>query len=328
VAAVEKKKRVRPRPVDSRILAAVTRRGRRLTTLAELTEEGEDQVSEKAVLRRVRSGVLQRVYDGVYLVGAGDLTREEEYLAIVLAGGPTALASGFTTLELAGLEAKSKRPQVTVSWKTSFPLDTVDVRRTRRSLPWETLKGVPSVTVAQGLLDVAARLPERDLHKFLTTAWRKRLTTPRAVLDHIEKYGGRGVKGTRRLRGIAEIYDGVERGPGSEAEADFLFDLFAELDRAGIERPELQFVIDVRDGREKVVPDFVWPRRRKVVEMKGLKAHGDYLKQDEDVERESAIRAAGWDLDCLTPRAMRERRKQTIARVITFLQTPNAHWPG
>ena len=58
--------------------------------------------------------------------------------------------------------------------------------------------------------------------------------------------------------------------------------------------------------------------------MKGLSAHGDYLIQDEDNERESAIRAAGWDLDTVTPRAMRERPAATIERLVRFLQTPTS----
>jgi hypothetical protein len=180
--------------------------------------------------------------------------------------------------------------------------------------------GIPCVVIEHALLEAAAVLPKRDVHQLLTSAWRKRLTTPKKVLAHVQAHGGRGVRGTCRLREVAELYATTKRGPGSEAEADFLFDFYAALDAAGIEHPELQFAIDVRGGTEKVVPDFVWPVRRKVIEMKGLEAHGDYRIQDEDVERESAIRAAGWGLDCVTPRAMRERPQQTIARLISFLE--------
>ncbi|HUP87417.1 MAG TPA: hypothetical protein VM143_17330 [Acidimicrobiales bacterium] len=148
-------------------------------------------------------------------------------------------------------------------------------------------------------------------------------TTPRKVLLHLEVHGGRGVRGVCRLREVAELYDGTRRGPGSEAEADFLHDFLAALNAAGIERPELQHAIPVRGGIEKLVPDFTWPGRGKVIEMKGLSAHGDYLIQDEDNERESAIRAAGWQLDTVTPRSMRERPGATITRLLRFLGGPN-----
>jgi len=288
-----------------------------------------EDIDEKALLRRVRSGVIQRVHEGVYLIGAGRLTWQEEVLAGVLAGGASALASVFVAVKLFGLDDLARgQIDVTVTMETTATATGVTFHRTRRALIGTEQQGIPCVVIEQALLDVAARVPSRVLHRLLTSAWRKQLTTPQRVLDHIEKFGGRGVAGTRKLREVAELYAGGGRGPGSEAEADFLHHFYAALDAAGIEHPELQIAIDVRGGREKVVPDFVWSARRKAIEMKGLEAHGDYVIQDEDVEREAAIRAAGWDLDCVTPRAMRERREKTIARLIRFLQTPNAHWPA
>lgn len=318
------KGRERPPTVDQRILAAVTRRGRRLLTLDELLEA---DVSEESVYCRANNGVLQRIHHAVYQVGAGDLTWQEGILAGVLAGGPTARACGFSTLRLFGLtDYANGQVLVAITAKTECRADGVTFTRTRRTPPSTIEQSVPTVVVEHALLDVASRLPKRDLHRLVTDAWRKRLTTPQKVLDHIGAHGGRGVKGTRKLREVAELYQEAKRGPGSTAEARFLFDFCAALDAAGIEHPELQVVIDVRGGTEKVVPDFVWPARRKVIEMKGLAAHGDYVIQDEDVERESAIRAAGWDLDCVTPRAVRERREKTMARLVRFLQTPNEHW--
>ena len=93
--------------------------------------------------------------------------------------------------------------------------------------------------------------------------------------------------------------------------------------------PELQFVVPVRGGIERKVPDHTWPLRWKLIEMKGLSAHGDYVTQDEDVEREAELRAEGWEVEEVTPRAIRERPRQTVERIIRFLQTPNARWqPG
>ena len=179
------------------------------------------------------------------------------------------------------------------------------------------------MAVEHALLDAAGlHIPTRQLHQAFTTAWRMKLTTPKKTLLHIKEFGGRGVRGTRRLREIVKLYEESDRGPGSIAEADFLWDFYAALDEHGIERPELQFTIDTVGVIDKATPDFVWPKRRKVIEMLGLLAHGNYLVQDEDVERAAAIRAAGWDLAELTPRAIKERPKQTIERLIRFLETP------
>jgi len=306
--------------LDRRILAAVTRRGRRLLTHAELVEEG---ATNRQIEVRCQRGTLQRIHDEVYLAGAGALAWPEDLQAGVLAGGETAAAADFSAIRLRGLTDYSRRSiHVQVAHGTTLTAAGVTRHRSRRGVPTTCIDGIRTVCLEEALLQVAAKLPAREIHRLLTTAWRKHLTTPRKVLAHLEEHGGRGVRGTRRLREVAQLYDGTRRGPGSEAEADFLFDFLDALAGAGIERPELQYVIDVRCGTERLVPDFTWPRRRKVIEMKGLEAHGDYVIQDQDHEREADIRAAGWDLTTVTPRAMRERPARTIARLLQFLQTP------
>lgn len=311
--------------LDRRILAAVTRRGRRLLTHAELVEE---RATNRQIEVRCQRGTLQRIHDEVYLAGAGALPWTEQLQAGVLAGGETAAAASFSAIRLRGLTDYSPGTiHVQVAHGTTLTAAGVTRHRSRRGVPTTSIGGIRTVCLEEALLQVAAKLPAREIHRLLTTAWRKGDTTPRKVLDHLKEHGGRGVRGTRRLREVAQLYDGVRRGPGSEAEADFLFDFLDALDDAGIERPELQYVISVRHGTERKVPDFTWPDRRKVIEMKGLEAHGDYVIQDEDIEREADIRAAGWDLTAVSPRAMRERPVRTIARLLEFLQTPAPQLP-
>lgn len=306
--------------LDRRILAAVSRRGRRLLTHSELVEE---RATNRQIEVRCQRGTLQRIHDEVYLAGAGALSWAEELQAGVLAGGLSASAAAFSALRLWGLPDYAPRSiHIQVAHGTTLTAAGVTRHRSRRGVPIRCIDGIRVVCLEEALLQAAAKLPAREIHRLLTTAWRRRQTTPRKVLNHLEQHGGRGVRGTVRLREVAEIYAGTPRGPGSEAEADFLFDFFDALDGAGIERPELQYVISVRNGSERKVPDFTWPDRRKVIEMKGLEAHGDYVIQDEDVEREADIRAADWDLTVVTPRAMRERPARTIARLLEFLQTP------
>ncbi len=307
--------------LDRRILAAVTRRGRRLLTHAELVEEG---ASNRQIEVRCRRGTLQRVHDEVYLVGAGSLTWREQVLAGVQAGGATGAGTSYSALRLWGLSDYAPRSvHVRVSHDTTLRARGVQVHRSRRDVPTAVIDGIRVVCLEEALLELAGRVSRREVHRQLTTAWRMRKTTPRKVLLHLERHGGKGVRGVKKLGEIAALYDGSSRGPGSEAEADFVFDFRAALDGAGIESPELQHAISIRGGSEKVVPDFTWPARRKAIEMKGLSAHGDYLIQDEDNEREAAIRAAGWDLEIVTPRSMRERPGPTIERLLRFLGAPD-----
>ena len=309
---------------DAVVLAEVTRRGRRLLTRREILALG---ISPEEVECRVRRGSWQRIHAGVYLIGAGALTFEERACAAALAGAPHARAGGVVGARLHGIGDFGSFLEVWAPHGTDVVARGVRVHRTRKAGVPVLLLGpcrVPTACVEQVLLDLAARLPRRALHQVFTTAWRKRKTTPAAVLLHVDRFGGRGVRGSGVLRELAELYAGVERGPGSEAEADFLLELFEALEAAGIEAPTPQLAIKVDGGRQTVVPDFGWSRRWAVIEMLGLEAHGDYERQDDDVERASLIRNAGWALDEVTPRAIRTRPAEKVRRLVSFLR---AHPP-
>jgi hypothetical protein len=307
--------------LDARVLAAVTRRGRRLLTVSEILEEGATYAQ---IVDRVNAGIWQRVHDAVVLIGAGALTWEEEVLAATQAGGETAGACRRAAARLHRIGEYGRRlVEIAVTHGTEIHAEGVLVHRTRRLTPLVMVDGIPCTSVEETLLDLAAILPARLVHQAMTTAWRTKLTTPKKVLGHIEHYGGRGVKGTRKLRNIAKLYDECDRGPGSEAEADLLWQLFERLEAAGIECPMMQGVIKVDRGRRDLSVDLLWKKRTKVVEMMGLSAHGDYIRQDEDTVRGALIRDAGYDLREVTPRAVRERPHETIAEIVRWLQTPN-----
>lgn len=309
---------------DAVVLAEVTRRGRRLLTSSELLVLG---LSTEEIECRVRRGSWQRIHAGVYLIGAGALTHEEKACAAVLAGAPHAYAGGVVGARLHGIGDWGSFIEVWAHHGTDIVATGVRVHRTRKvGVPVVMLGScrVPTACVEQVLLDLAAKIPRRDLHQAFTTAWRKGKTNPAAVLAHVVRFGGRGVRGSGVLRELAELYAGVKRGPGSVAEADFLLELFEALEGAGIEPPTPQLSIKVDGGRVTLTPDFGWERRRAVIEMLGLEAHGNYERQDEDVERASLIRNAGWALDEVTPRAIRTRPAEKIRRLVAFLQ---AHPP-
>ena len=281
--------------LDARILAAVTRRGRRLLTMAELKEEG---CSERQAQLRVRKKVWQSPYRGVYLIGVPPTTWEEDALAATLAGGPRSKISEFSAVRLRGLgRLGGPRIQITVPASSEVHAEGVMVRRSRRDLPYTLVHGIRCTTVEQTLLDVAAVLPGRLLHQLFTTAWRRRMTTPKKVLSHLDHYGGAGVKGTGKLRRVVGIYEGRPRPPGSEAEADFFWDMLDAVKAAGIEPPVLQFRLDL--GRDEVYTiDFAWPARRKLVEVMGSVAHEE------------------------APKSLKDNPQATIRRVINFLRAP------
>ena len=305
--------------LDAQILAAVTRCGRRLLTTKEIKEE---KGTRRKIEWRRRNGRWQSPQSGVYLIGAGELTWDEKVIAACLAAGETAAASHRAAARVhdIGDFGTPNLVEIKLSHETDVEVSDAIVHRSRRAFDITSVGGVPCTTVEDTLLDLASVLGRRQLHQAFTTAWRKRLTTPKKVLTHIADHGGRGVKGTRALRAVVSLYAEGDRAPGSVAEADLTLLLFPALDAAGIERPESQGLIVVDGGRRKVAPDWLWRARKKALEMMGLAAHGDYLRHDEDTERASSIRAAGFDLLEVTPRAVRERPEQTVQRIISWLQ--------
>lgn len=312
-------------PLDWRIAALVDRLGRRIVTMAELSDVG---ASTKEVLGRCHRRVFRRIHAGVYLVGAGALTWQEQILAAVLAGGETARAADFAALRLYELGDFAPRPiQVSISHGTTLRARGVVARRTRRVVPSRVVQGVPTVCVEEALLGVAHKLPTKTLHRLLTSAWRRRLTTPKKVLLYLRK-NGTGVRGSAALRAVAVVYADLDRGPGSEAEADFYYELFTALEAYGIEMPEMQFKVKVRGDKEVLVPDFIWPLRWKIVEILGQLAHGDYISRDEDSERVALLKDAGYEVEEVAARGVRERPRKIVERIMRYLQTPNAHWPG
>lgn len=205
--------------LDARILAAVTRRGRRLLSATEVAEEGATQ---RQVDWRLAAGRWQHPYPGVYLIGAGALTWEERQIAAVLAAGETAASSCRAASRLHGIGdyGTPNLVEIKLTHATDVHVPGALVHRSRRPFGQVLVRGVPCTTVNDTLLDLAAVLPPRLLHQSFTTAWRKHLTTPEKVLVHLRDHGGRGVEGTQALRSVVTLYKDCDRGPGSEAEAD------------------------------------------------------------------------------------------------------------
>jgi hypothetical protein len=150
--------------------------------------------------------------------------------------------------------------------------------------------------------------------KAFAWAWRRGLTTPEKFERYLEHHGGKGRRGTRRLREVVALYGGGGRAPGSDGEVVFL----RCLREAGVEEPVRQLVIDLPDG-SKATADFAWPLRRKVVEFVGLEVHGGSRAHAADTLREDDIKTMGWDLRRFAPDTLRRSPEEVARRVVRFL---------
>jgi very-short-patch-repair endonuclease len=280
----------------------IARRQLGLVTRAQLLDAG---VTRSAIEHRARTGVLWRVYPGVYAVGRPALTREGRWLAAVLACGNRAALSHLSAAVLWGIEDRRLPSRPTVSVPTDAGRSGppgVDLHRASSLRPDDVTKrnAVPVTTLPRTLTDLAAVLDDQQLKSALRQAERLHrldLARFRASLGDFPASSHRHA----RLRHLLDDY--VPARTDSDLEAAFL-----ELcTKHGVPRPETQVPI----GPYRA--DFLWPHAKLVVETDGRDAHDGFVAFREDRVRDRAMKSAGFEVLRFTASEVR-RDGQTIVR--------------
>lgn len=271
---------------------------------------------EDAIRRRVSSGRWLRVQAGVYQLDHRPSAWKDRLMAAVLAAGEDAYVSHRAALVLWGLDGISSAPvEVTVPHSHGPVPNGTIVHRTRRAVDGTTLEDIPVTSIERTLLDCASVLPEIVITKAVESALRQRLTTMDRLYDFLREVGGRGVKGTVRLRRVLNnrVSD-TPTGSGAETEALYL------MRRAGgIPEPVLQHRFVAADGTP-IVPDFYWPPRDKAIEIDGVDAHDSADKLDHDLLRQNKLMDLGVELRRFSARFVRRDPKEFIISTRKFLE--------
>ena len=292
---------------------ARTRRGQLIRP--ELLASG---FTDEQVERYVEVGLLQRVQAGILLAGTMPPSWDDKMLAAVLAAGEAALASHLSAGRLYGLDGiKTATIEITVPYTHGPTPDGVIVHRTRRPRKANIINGIPVTTVEQTLLDIGTRVPMTILLKALASALRRRLTTIVALKVFLKESTGRGTPGVKKLRAAIARYDDGSPAPGSDGEVAF----FEYLDHHGIELPKRQFELTLLNG-QKIYLDFAWDERDKAIEYDGLESRADVESHDHELERQNEIWDLGWQLRRYSPKALRDRPKETYRKIVRFLDGP------
>jgi very-short-patch-repair endonuclease len=189
----------------------------------------------------------------------------------------------------------ARRPGIRIHRVRS--LDRRDVRAIDR---------VPLTTPARTLLDLAAVVSTSQLERALAEAQVRRLTTPAALRDQLERNRGRA--GTRALRKLVEI-PGGPAPTRSEAERRLLRLVRA----AGLPRP----LVNTQVGRLEV--DFLWPAQRLVVEVDGFRFHSSRATFERDRERDAVLAASGYTVVRVTWRQLVDEPEAVVARIAAAL---------
>jgi len=297
------------RGLDERLLEVVSGQ-RYLITRDEVLDLGG---SDKTIETRLRSGRWQRIHAGVYQVDRRPLDWESKLQAAVLASGPDARASHRAALVVWGLDGLRSAPlEVTMPFGNLAVPEGVIVHRSRRPTGVKACRGIRVSGPERALLEACVYLPPLIIGKALDSAMRLSLTSLDRMWLMLANEGGRGVKGTRRMRGVLRerVHD-TATGSGSE------FELLYHMQRALLPRPELGY--ELFPQGERRLPDFVWPDLGKAVEVDGVDAHSSSDRLDDDLVRQNQLMDLGLELRRFSARRVRRDPGGVVEEIRRFL---------
>ncbi len=239
--------------------------------------------SPKAIERRLQSGRLHRVAQGVYAVGWPQLTHERRWMSAILECGPDAALSHRSAGALWRIcDERRGRIDVTVRSRRRPVRPGIRVRaRAAIAAPAEVtiVAGLAVTVIVRTLLDLATELPPNRLERAVNEADKRGLVDPEALRRALESHPGE--RGVRRLRTLLDR-DAFRL---SDGELEVLFRPLAA--QAGLPVPETK----VRVNGFEV--DFFWPGLGLVVETDGFRYHRTASTQTRDALRDQAHTASG-----------------------------------
>jgi very-short-patch-repair endonuclease len=235
-------------------------------------------ITRGEIEQRLRSGALIAVFRGVYRVGHTAPSLEARYLAAVRACGEGAVLSGRAAGHLWGL-LKGAPPPPEVTAPTERRVTGVKTTRARRAERKVTRwHGVPVISVAETLVDLASVLDEEQLARACHEAEVRHHTAP----EHVEAILARrpNVPGAGKLR---RVLRGDVKVSLSKLESAFL----ALLRKHRLALPET----NRHAGGRRV--DCRWPELRLTVELDSYRYHSSRYAWEQDRRRERQAHARG-----------------------------------
>lgn len=312
-----------PRRSRTALIASLAARQRGVVTRRQLLAAG---LGPRGVERRLVDGDLHHFDGGLagaYLVGhAVAVPWARETAALLLCGsdelhGRTAALSGASALFVHGLGPAPPVVEVTVPGRVAPRRRGVRGHATLTYTPADVTRvhGLPVTTPARTLLEMAPRVPGRELERALDRARLQRLVTD-PELDAVLARAP-GLRGARVLGALLE----AERGGG--------------LSRSGAEREVVRLVRKARlpVPRQNVMVlgaerDLVWVEQRLVVEIDGWVWHWTPRRSAADDRRDAELRLSGWETLRIAARTVRDEPLVVTAQLAAALAARRSGSPG
>jgi len=275
------------------LIARIARVQHGIVTTGQLVEAG---LATSAISKRVQSGRLHRIHQGVYAVGHTGLSQEARWMAAVLACGPGAVLS---------------HGAAAVHWGLLRPLDgSVDVtvpthngRKRRRGIRIHRCATFGAPLRPGGTEKRPAPVTVRD--RIPVT------TVPRTLEDIRATLAPYLVRRAIRQAEFLKLPVGIETDrTRSDLEREFL----RLCRRYGLPAPEVNILID------GMTVDFLWRDARLVVETDSYATHGGTIAFEDDRQRDMRLRRLGYSVHHFSERQLELEPAAVAADVAAALR--------
>ncbi|MFI5509511.1 DUF559 domain-containing protein [Mycobacterium sp. NPDC051804] len=270
-------------------------------------------LSRRAFAAAVDSGVLERIWQGIYCLGEPD--DGARMRGLDLSCGTKVAACLGTAAALYGFDTEQPTDLHVLSPPASRlrSADGLTVHR-REGAPLTVVEGRPVTAPAWTAVEVARSLERPRALATLDAALRSGTATrPEMWRAAVAQAGRRGIVAVRDLIPLADFR--AESPMESEAR-------LAMMDGA-LPIPELQYeIIDGNGERRRV--DFAWPQYRIAVEYDGLDWHSGPEAMRRDRRRTAALMDVGWVVIAIVFEDVRYRSTEFVARIDVQLRRAQA----
>jgi predicted transcriptional regulator of viral defense system len=284
-----------------------------LVTVEQLEAPG---LSGDAAVKRVQTGRLHRIYQGVYSLTPRVMTQRGLFMAAVLACGPDAVLSHRAAAYLWGIVDEWKRPiDVTAPNRRGRSPEGVAAHRDGSLQPIDKVLrfGVPCTSLARTLLDYAGVEPEWRLRKAVSEAEVRGVLDRAAVVSVIKR--GRRRRGVARLRLVVDTLHPQTKRTRSELERLFL----ARCVEAELPYPEVNVWLEVPGGRP-LQADFLWRDAGLIVEADSREFHDTDSAFEVDRKRAQRFELAGWQVSHCTWTQLQREPRRVMATLRAILE--------
>jgi hypothetical protein len=280
--------------------------------------------TRQQVDRRLRSGLLARMYNSVYRLSSAPVTWRQSLLAACLAGGKPSAASCRAAAKISDLPGGEEVLEITSPRHRRAQYGGVVAHESRflEERDVVVIDGIPVTRTARTICDLAGLvelglLDRTTLDLALQEAVRRNLVDVAAVWREHERLGS-----TFRLGGavmLSALHDFVP--PARRTESVGESKVLLLLRRNDFPEPVSQYWLTLPDG-ERIRLDHAWPECKASIEFDPYKWHGGCDHYEKMLSRTRRMRAMDWerisvtdtDLDAGMPEAL-----AALARIVPRL---------